>query len=132
MTAMDAIRISDEMRPNAFDERMKIAWLKELDGRVKAEILDVHEGFDENIAFTDDGNRELLVPEPYGEIYVYYLFMKEDFMNGETERFNNDAIMHNTAWLNYANHVNRTHMPKKLAGIALKKGREACSPESGK
>lgn len=117
MTVMDAIQTADALRPNMYDDQVKMEWLRELDGRIKAEILNSHEGFDENISLNGAGDRELLVKEPYTEMYIYWLFMKIDYMNGETDRFNNDALMHNTAWLNYANYVNRTHMPK---GTALK------------
>lgn len=121
MTLIQAITNADSLRPNAFGFAQKVYWVSELDGRVKREILDTHEGF-EGVLFDgytdDDGGRELLVPEPYSCIYAYWLFMKMDFMNGETARFNNSAIMHNTAWLNYANYVNRTREPKRISAIS--------------
>ena len=112
MTVQDAILRADELRPNTFSEDMKFLWLSELDGRVKTEILDTHEGF-ENVEMPSYnlGNRteSLFVTEPYSDMYIYWLFMKMDFMNGEFDRFNNDAMLYNTSWLAFANHGNRTH-----------------------
>ena len=121
MTVQDAILRADELRPNTFSEDMKFLWLSELDGRVKTEILDTHEGF-ENVEMPSYnlGNRteSLFVTEPYSDMYIYWLFMKMDFMNGEIDRFNNDAMMHNTSWLAFSNYINRNFPPRKKAEIA--------------
>lgn len=120
MTVQEAVKAADELRPNTFSEQMKMTWLSELDGRIKTEIFDLHEGFeDREIPEYIPGNRtnELFAPEPYTDMYLYWLFMKMDFMNGEIDRFNNDALMHNTQWLAFANHINRTCAPVKNAKI---------------
>lgn len=116
MTLAQAILRADALKPNTYTSGEKAAWLYELDGRVKREIHDTHEnmadtpltGYDAEV----NADTALLVPEPYSEIYVYWLFTKIDFLNAETARFNNSALMFNTAWINYANHINRTHAPK--------------------
>ncbi|MBR3928471.1 MAG: hypothetical protein IKJ65_05640 [Clostridia bacterium] len=120
MTVKEAIEQADSMRPNMCEDAQKCTWLTELDGRVIAEIFDAHEGFEgiSRPAYVI-GNRleEMLAPDPYSVMYIYWIFMKIDFMNGEFDRFNNDAIMFNTAWLSFSNHINRTHAPKKRAKI---------------
>ncbi len=121
MTVSEAIAKSDGLRPNDFLQADKISWLSELDGRVKLEILDLHEDFSD-VSFSgytsSDTTAELLVPDEYADIYIYWLFLKMDFVNGETQRFNNSAAMHNTAWTNYANYINRTHKPKGAGGAS--------------
>ncbi|MBQ3080032.1 MAG: hypothetical protein IJC48_08565 [Clostridia bacterium] len=118
MTAIEAIERADGLRPNAYNDDIKDEWLKELDGRIEREILCIREGFVKEAESTGL-HRTLFAEEPYSEMYVYYLMMKADFMNGETERFNNDAIMFNTAWLNYANHINRTRLVNTNTGIRI-------------
>lgn len=121
MTVQVAIQKADELRPNTFAEEMKFMWLSELDGRIKTELFDAHEGFeDREIPTYIPGNRtnELFAPEPYTDMYLYWLFMKMDFMNGEIDRFNNDAMMHNTSWLAFSNYINRNFPPRKKAEIA--------------
>lgn len=115
MTVQTAINRADALRPNTFTEEMKFLWLSELDGRIKTDIFDSHARYElVEIPEYTPGNRdhELFVPEPFSEIYIYWLFMKMDFMNGEFDRFNNDAMLYNTAYLAFANHVNRTHEMK--------------------
>ena len=120
MTVQAAILRADELRPNTFSDDIKYLWLSELDGRIKTDVFDTHAGY-ENVEAPDYnlGNRtkELLAPEPYSDIYVYWLFMKMDLMNGEFDLFNNDAMLYNTAWLAFANFVNRTHDVKTRAKI---------------
>lgn len=121
MTVSKAVAKTDALRPNDFSLADKIAWLSELDGRIKHEILDTHEGFDD-VSFEgytpSNTSVELLVPNEYADIYIYWLFLKMDFVNGEAQRFNNSAAMHNTAWINFANHINRTHMPKSVGSVS--------------
>ncbi len=114
MTVQEAIERADTLKPNAYSDDVKYAWLSELDGRIKAEVLDKRMGF-ENLPVPDYGyesrTKNLLAPAPYSEMYVYWLFMKMDFMNGEFDRFNNDAVLYNTAYLAFSNHINRNHAP---------------------
>ncbi len=120
MTVQAAILRADELRPNTFSQEAKYLWLSELDGRIKTDVFDTHAGYEDVEAPAYNlGNRtkELFVPEPYSDIYVYWLFMKMDFMNGDFDWFNNDAMLYNTAWLAFANYVNRTHEAKTRTKI---------------
>lgn len=120
MTVQEAIERADTMKPNACPSDIKYAWLTELDGRIKTEILDTHAGFDDigTPGYSYSNRMEnLLAPEPYSDMYVYWLFMKIDFMNGEYDRFNNDAMLYNTSWLAFSNYMNRNHAPRKRAQI---------------
>lgn len=121
MTVQAAIDRADELRPNTFNDDAKFLWLSELDGRIKIEIFDTHEGYEGiEMPSYNLGNRteNLFVPEPYSDMYIYWLFMKMDFMNGEFDRFNNDAMLYNTSWLAFANHINRTHSAKARTKIS--------------
>lgn len=122
MTVIEAINFADEQRPNAYDTLTKILWLSELDGRIRKELLDTHEGGPEEpfegYDSLDDQNRALLAPHPYDSIYLYWLYTKIDFMNGETARFNSSALMYNTAWINLANYINRHYPPRENARLA--------------
>ena len=85
MTIMEAIQRINTVKPNGYDQPQKIKWLSTLDGIVKEEIIDTHEG-GENVAFdgyTVETNllTELLVPAPYDDIYIRYLEMQIDYAN---------------------------------------------------
>ena len=73
MKVREALAAFDAARPNLIDRAIKIAWLSLVDHYVKREIIDTHEGW-ENIKYegygTEDGDKDLLVPEPYSELYA--------------------------------------------------------------
>lgn len=55
---------------------------------------------------------ELLVPEPYAQLYFYYLQSKIHLALGETGRYQNMAVLYENAYGDYAKEYHRTHMPK--------------------
>ena len=115
MTIMDAIFRIGELKPNSYSQSEKIKWLSTLDGIIKTEIIDTHEG-GENIEFNGyDENTELgtklLVSAPYDEMYLFFMESKIDYWNGELGKYNNSINMFNTIYAEYKKHYNRTHMP---------------------
>ncbi len=116
MTIMEAINRIDSIKPNSYPQLEKVRWLSTLDGNIKANIIDTHEG---NEAVVFDGYTEatnltttLLVPAPYDEIYLFWLESKIDYWNGEMGKYNNAISMYNTAYDEFWKYYNRTHMPK--------------------
>ena len=116
MTIMDALYRIDELKPNSYSQPEKIKWLSSLDGVIKSEIIDTHEG-GEGIVFSGyteeaDLSTVLLVPAPYDDIYVKWLEAQIDYTNGELNKYNNSSVAYNDAYDLYQRHYNRTHMPK--------------------
>ena len=115
MTIMDAIYRIDAIKPNSYSQSEKIKWLSTLDGTVKSEIIDTHEG-GEGVVFNGynenaELSTELLIPAPYDDIYLRWLEAQIDYANGEYGKFNNSIAMYNTAYVAFTNYYNRTHMP---------------------
>ena len=115
MTIMEAMHRIGTVKPNGYDQALKIKWLSTLDGIIKKEIIDTHEGA-ENVVFngyTVETNllTELLVPAPYDDIYIRYLEMQIDYANGEYGKYNNSKVMFNTAYSDFEKYYNREHMP---------------------
>jgi hypothetical protein len=129
MTIAEALTKIDALKPNQYTAAVKTGWLSELDLLVKRKIVDTHEGYETipdlgldeagvQIPFTGYTDETvtttvLLVPEPFSEIYVLWLAQKIDFYNNEIARFNNSAMMYNTAWQEYATWYNSTVMPRQ-------------------
>ena len=116
MKILEAITKIDALKPNTYTQTEKIKWLSTLDGIVKKEIIDTHEGV-EGIVFNgyDDNtnlNTELLVSDPYSDVYLRYLEAQIDYANGEYGKYNNSMSMYNTAYSSFERFYNRTHMPK--------------------
>lgn len=116
MNIIEAIHGIDAVKPNSYDQQQKIKWLNTLDGIIKKEIIDKHEGGEEVEfnGYTDETNptTELLVPAPYDDIYIRYLEMQIDYANGEYGKYNNSKVVYNNTYLAFCRYYNSTHMPK--------------------
>lgn len=53
MTIIEVINQIDALKPNTYSQEDKIKWLSTLDGIVKREIIDTHEGADKEQAIAD-------------------------------------------------------------------------------
>lgn len=116
MTIIEAIGLNDSFKPNNYTPEDKIAWLSTLDGIIKKEIIDTHEG-SEGVEFNGyDKNTPLdtvlLAPPPYDDIYLKWLEAQIDYANGETPRYNNSMLAYNSVFSALSRHYNRTHMPR--------------------
>ena len=115
MTVMGAINQLNAIKPNGYGQTEKIKWLSTLDGIIKREIIDTHEGGDggEFSGYTDSSlMTKLLVPAPYDDIYIKWLEAQIDYANGEYGKYNNSITMFINAYEAFAKYYNRTHMPK--------------------
>lgn len=116
MTIIEAIQAVDSLKPNTYSQPEKIQWLSELDGTIKAEIIDTHEGGEDIVFNGYDENTsletELIVTAPYDRIYKSWLESRIDYTNGEFARYNNSVTVFNTDYLSFQRAYNRTHMPK--------------------
>lgn len=114
MKIIEAIQKVDALKPNNYGQEDKIKWLSTLDGIIKIEIIDTHEGSGE-IAFNgydmSSLETELIVPAPYDDIYIKWLEAQIDYNNSEIGKYNNSMAMYNSAYSTYERYYNRTHMP---------------------
>ncbi len=121
MRLQQAIDRVDEMRPNMQSRELKIAWLSELDGLIWRELIEKHYlkpgeeirlcSMPEYDSDTDAG-QTLLVPNPYDNIYLYWLMSKIDEQTMEPDKYNNDRAMWNASWESFSDYWTRNHMPK--------------------
>lgn len=115
MTIIESINYIDQIKPNGYTQTDKVRWLSRLDGRIKAEIIDRHEGAEEVSfsGYTDDTHLDtaMLVPSPYDEVYTLWLEAQIDYANGDTVRYNNSIDTFNYAYEAYERFYNRSHMP---------------------
>lgn len=115
MTIKEVVAQIQATKPSVFGVPDFVRWLNELDGQLKREVIDTHEG---GRCFwrpyePEDMEQELLVKPPYDGLYVHYLASKIDYANAEYGKFNNTNAMFATALADWRNAYNRTHMPKR-------------------
>lgn len=124
----------DKIKPNQYDDAIKIDWLSQLDGKIMEEVIKTHElplvevetvdnetgevfseyvvmdttfnGYDEYSMST-----ELIVKGSYADIYESYLYAMIDISNNETDRIQNSLQIFNTRYQQFENWYNRKHKP---------------------
>ena len=116
MTIIEAINLIDLLKPNAFSQPEKLRWLSLLDGKVKEEIIDTHEG-GKDIPFKAYNEEtpldtELLIPYPHDEVYTKWLEAQIDYADNEYGRYNNSMSMFNAEYSAYERWYNRNFIPK--------------------
>ena len=113
MKAFQAIEIFDRQFENDIAEEDKMRWLFQLDEGLQNELIATHEG-GSKMENDDpgDGERELLVPSPYTDIYLYWLRCKMFLSQGEIDLYNNFLSAYTTVKEEFEREYHRTHMPK--------------------
>lgn len=116
MTIMEAIYQVDAVKPNSYSQVEKIKWLSTLDGVIKREIIDTHEGGEDVVFNGYNENTELttnlLVPAPYDIVYIRWLEAQIDYATGEYGKYNNSMTAYNDAYTMFTRYYNRNNMPK--------------------
>ena len=121
MTLQAMLDKIDEMKPNTMSTTLKIGYISQIEGKIHNEILMKHEHdeedetcptYDEN---TNRNTTELLVPDAYADVYLYYVKTKIDEQNQEEDKENNDQIRFANAWDDFSNYWTREHMPLQPA-----------------
>ena len=114
MKVREAIDRIDSLKHNTYTNGEKIDWLNRLDGMIKREIIDTHEGYEFVLfeGYTEQNmDKDLLIGNPYDEMYIRWLEAQIDYYNGEIARYNNSMMMFQTAYEGYQKYYNRSHMP---------------------
>jgi len=81
MNLRELLTTVDQLRPNAFTDAEKIRMVNTVEGRIYKDILSKYEGEEPVFVPFAEGQeeRELVVPVPFTNIYVYYLISMMDF-----------------------------------------------------
>lgn len=114
MTINDVITQVQTLKPHQIPDEILVRWLSVLEGKIIDEIILTHE-LSERVEFNgytiNDMDTELMVPDTYADVYIYYLEAMIDQTNNETARYASSMQMFNSAWQDYANYYNRNNKP---------------------
>lgn len=118
MKIIEAISAVDSARTNLIPQDTKIAWLSLLDGRLKAEVIDTHEGGEEAV-FNGYGSdtpldTELLIKAPYDSVYLSWLEAKIDYTLNDYQRYANSCEVFENDYKAAVNAYNRAHRSKRI------------------
>ena len=115
MTIAELFAKVDRLHPNQYGTEDKTRWLNEIEGKVNDEIINAAEGNDEEFVpyiYDQDQDRELLAPDRFCALYIYYIAAMCDHTDMEVEAYNNDAAMHQAAYDEFAAWYRRKILPK--------------------
>jgi len=109
----------DKRKPNSLTTEEKLKYLSRFDMMAVNDIFAHFENGTEEISpYTEsDLNKELLIPAPWDEAYIYYMHSVIDRDNEETDLYNNDIALLNAVMDNLRTSWIRDHMPKQMASI---------------
>lgn len=117
-------------RPNEVDDAVKLKMLKKCEHMIINEVILTHEHpvtdekkieiVNSTLKITSGDtlqehldsfgmDTELIVPEPYEEVYIHFLDQKIAYNNNDIKRYNVAATQYNNAMLTYQQWYNRTN-----------------------
>ena len=116
MNIQQALDMADNMLPNMMPRPMKIAFLTEIEQMIHNEIVLKHEHTEEQEvmpAYTEntDPGTELVIPDPYSNLYYYYIMAKIDEQNLEFDKFNAHWGLFENKYDTMSDWYTRNHMP---------------------
>ena len=115
MKIIEALNKFDVLVPNDYSQSEKIAWLSQVDGIIKNEIIDTHVDHEEVVfnGYTDETplDTNLIVGEPYDALYLAFLEGQVCYYNHEFTKYNNSMQVFRDTLGNFRNYYNRIHAP---------------------
>ncbi len=121
MKLRDIVELATDSGSGQYDAYQITAWVNEIEGQVADEVINHAEGHEVEIRDLDygvDPGREMLVPDRFRDVYLCYVRAKIDFMNQETERYNNDVAMFDAAYQSYAAWFRGKHRQKRRVSFS--------------
>lgn len=86
VTMNRVIEYVDRVKLNTYSDEEKYQWMKTLEEMIAKEVMGLE---DAKHWIPEDGDKPLLVPAPYDEIYGLYVMAMIDFYNQEYGNYNN-------------------------------------------
>ena len=113
-TMNEVLERVQRIRPNAIEEKDRARWLVTLDGRVFEEVISLDEPDKTPVkAWPDDGDKELLIGNPYDGIYDLYLTAMICFTLGEYGDYNNVLDQFDRTFNEFRAWWRRNHVPPR-------------------
>ena len=112
MTIQQAIAEANSLSNNLIDEKQKIKWLSDLDGRIYYEIIapNARQGAFKEYTQNTPTDTELIVPHPWDSLYVSYLEMEIARVSADNVRYANARILFNDRYGAFSRWYVRTHV----------------------
>ena len=94
-----------ETRPGEYSDERILAMISECDQRIYREILDGY--------VVPEAGAELIAPEPYDELYIWWALAHIALMQQDVGAYNNAMQLFNALWDEYGRMVSRKYRREK-------------------
>ena len=119
MTAAGMIEQFNTERPNSVEDSTKCEWLRKCEANLIDSVIllrTIGEGertAEEWQEYLDTFNydSELILKEPYDDLYIYFLDARMSLNNNDKVRYNQASTLYNNALLTWKQKYNREHLP---------------------
>lgn len=127
MTAAGMIEQYNVERPNGVEDSVKLDFLRKCESNLIENVILLYDPKEDDPTPEDwkeyldtfNMDSELILEEPYNDIYVWYLDQRIAFNNNDTKRYNASARMFDNAFLAFKQKYNREHFPKQTRKMLL-------------
>ena len=109
MTIREAIDRVDNLLFNTYTDAEKVAWLSRLDERVALLVLGTGSAGGPWYSEGTNMDTELLIQEPFSEVYIHWLMAQINYANGEIDKYNNAIAVYNAEYTGYAEWYHRNN-----------------------
>ena len=108
-------------RPNSVEDFVKKDWLRKCEANILESVIYLREPKEgertreewQEYLDTFDYDTELILKEPYDDLYIYFLDQRIGLNNGDTKRYNIASRLFDNAFLTFQQKYNREHLPKQ-------------------
>ena len=111
MTRQDVLARVRETRPNEYQDEWALGLIDELEQRILRELM--------NGYLMPEAGEDLVAVPPYDGLYVDWIITNIDLANGEYDRYNNDLVMFNNKWDEYARYISRNYRREQPSGYRI-------------
>jgi hypothetical protein len=98
MTVNDAISKVKDKKPNAYSEESLVDRLNDCEAMIQRELLLTEPDEIVQYDWTQDMDKELILPRPYDAVYVTYIIMMIQYDQEEYTAYNNSNAMFQTQY----------------------------------
>ncbi len=118
MKALDVIEIFDKIRPNSFDYKSKMAWVKSVETDIRR-FAALHMETPAQSLWQNEENPELFLDSSFSDLYVYYLVSMADMTNGEYRLYNISSTYFNSLFDKWKRVYRSSKLPEKSSSIKM-------------
>lgn len=116
MNIQQALDIADRMYPNLMDKDLKLHFLTAIEQLIHQEIVMKHEHTEDQetlpvYTVDSDPGTDLIIPDPYSEVYYYWIMYKIAEQNLEFDKVNAFNTEFENKYDTMSDWYTRTHMP---------------------